>query len=63
MILSGVLMLRYIQEDTAADKLENAVKEVLAEGKEVTYDLKPSRDDPTSVGTQEMADAIIKKLK
>jgi isocitrate dehydrogenase (NAD+) len=62
MILSGVLMLRYIQEDAAADKLETAVKEVLAEGKLVTYDLKLHRDDPTSVGTQEMADAIIKKL-
>jgi len=63
MILSGVLMLRYIKEDSAADKLENAVKKVLAEGKSVTYDLKPNRDDPTSVGTREMADAIIKNLK
>ncbi len=63
MILSGVLMLRYMKEENAADKLETAVKKVLAEGKSVTYDLKPSRDDPTSVGTQEMADAIIKNLK
>ncbi len=63
MILSGVLMLRYMKEKSAADKLETAVKKVLAEGKSVTYDLKPSRDDPTSVGTQEMADAIIKNLK
>ena len=62
-ILSAVLMLRYIKENAAADRLENAVKEVLAEGKSVTYDLKPHRDDPTSVGTKEMADAIIKKLK
>ncbi len=63
MILSGVLMLRYLKESQCADKLENAVKQVLAEGKSVTYDLKPQRDDPTSVGTQEMADAIIKKMK
>lgn len=63
MILSGALMLRYINEQAAADKLENAVKEVLAEGKSVTYDLKPRRDDPASVGTREMADAIIRKLK
>lgn len=63
MILSGVLMLRYIKEEKAADKLEEAVKEVLAEGKYVTYDLKANRDDPTAVGTKEMADAIIKKLK
>ncbi len=62
MILSGVLMLRYIKEDKAADRLENAVKEVLSEGRSVTYDLKPHPNDPTSVGTQEMADAIIAKL-
>lgn len=63
MILSGVLMLKYINEDSAADKLEAAVKIVLAEGKSVTYDLKPNRDDPASVGTQEMTDAIIAKIK
>lgn len=62
-ILSAVLMLRHIKENAAAQNLENAVKEVLAEGKFVTYDLKPHRDDPTSVTTKEMADAIIKKLK
>ncbi|MDD4899653.1 MAG: isocitrate/isopropylmalate dehydrogenase family protein [Candidatus Omnitrophica bacterium] len=62
MILSGVLMLRHIKEEKAADKLEAAVKAVLAEGKSVTYDLKPDRNDPTSVGTREMADAIIAKL-
>lgn len=63
MILSGVLMLRHNKEEKCADKLEKAVKEVLAEGKFVTYDLKPNRDDPTSVGTQEMANAIIEKIK
>jgi len=63
MILSGALMLRYIKEDKAADRLEEAVKSILSEGKSVTYDLKPHRDDPTAVGTKEMADAIIKKLK
>jgi isocitrate dehydrogenase (NAD+) len=45
-----------------ADKLENAVAAVIAEGKSVTYDMKPHRDDPTAVGTSEMADAIIKKI-
>lgn len=59
MILSGMLMLRYIGEDAAADKLENAVAKVIAEGKDVTYDMKPDRNDPTAVGTAEMADAII----
>jgi isocitrate dehydrogenase (NAD+) len=63
MISSGVLMLRYLKEDKAADRLESALKAVLAEGKSVTYDLKPQRDDPTAVGTSEMADAIIAKIK
>ncbi len=63
MILSGVLMLKYLGEDHPAQRLEDAVKEVLAEGKYVTYDLKPNRDDPTSVGTSQMAEAIIAKLK
>ena len=63
MILSGVLMLRYLSEDTAADRLESAVKDVIAEGKFVTSDLKPTRDDKSAVGTKEMADAIIKRIK
>jgi len=63
MILSGVLMLRHIKEDKAAEALENAVKEVLAEGKSLTYDLKADPLDPSAVGTKEMADAVIKKIK
>lgn len=62
-ILSGVLMLRHLKEDKAADRLENAVKAVIKEGKDVTYDMKADRNDPTAVGTQEMAEAICKKLK
>lgn len=62
MILSGVLMLRYLKEDKAADRLEAAVKTVIAEGKFVTYDFKLNPQDPSSVGTKEMADAIIKRL-
>lgn len=62
MILSGILMLSHIGESEAADRLEDAVKKVIAEGRHVTYDLKSDRNDPTAVGTQEMADAIIKKL-
>ncbi len=63
MILSGVLMLRYLKEEQAAQKLENAVSQVIAEGKSVTYDMKPDPKDPTAVGTSQMADAIIAKLK
>ena len=63
LILSGMLMLRHIDEGDAADRLERAFAEVVAEGKNVTYDMKPNRDDPTAVGTSEMADAIIARMK
>jgi len=63
MILSGVLMLRHIDEIEAANRVENAVASIIKEGKYVTYDLKPSKDDPTAVGTKEMADAIIEKMR
>lgn len=63
MILSGVMMLTHIGEQDAAGRLERATAEVLKEGKTVTYDLKENRDDPQAAGTQEMAEAIIKKLR
>ena len=63
LILSGMLMLRHIGEKEAADRLEKAVAAVIAEGKDVTYDMKADRNDPSAVGTAEMADAIIAKLK
>jgi isocitrate dehydrogenase (NAD+) len=62
LILSGVLMLDYIGEVEAAKKLEAAVAKVIAEGKDVTYDMKADRNDPTAVGTKEMAQAIIKAM-
>jgi isocitrate dehydrogenase (NAD+) len=61
-MLSGMLMLRHLEEHDAADNLERAIAEVIREGKSVTYDMKPSRDDPTAVGTSGVADAIIDKL-
>lgn len=63
MVLSGIMMLRHIDEKAAADRLEAAVIETIAEGKSVTYDLRPGQDDTTAVGTSEMADAIIARLK
>ncbi|CCW34096.1 isocitrate dehydrogenase (NADP) [Chthonomonas calidirosea] len=63
LILSGMMMLRHLKEYEAADRLERAVAAVIAEGKYVTYDMKPDRNDPTAVGTSEMADAIIRKLE
>ncbi|GAC1302251.1 MAG: isocitrate/isopropylmalate dehydrogenase family protein [Isosphaeraceae bacterium] len=62
LILSGVLMLEHLGETAAAKRLEDAVAAVIKEGKDVTYDMKPHRDDPTAVGTREMAQAIIKKM-
>ena len=59
LILSGKLMLEHMGEADAAVRLEKAIADVIAEGKSVTYDMKPSRDDPTAVGTSEMADAIV----
>jgi len=63
MILSGMMMLNYLGELDAAARLENAVAKVIAEGKSVTYDMKPDRNDPTAVGTSRMADAIIEAMK
>jgi isocitrate dehydrogenase (NAD+) len=63
LILSGMLMLKHLGEVDAADRLEKAVAAVIAEGKAVTYDLKDRRDDPTAVGTREMAAAICEKLR
>ncbi len=58
-IQSAVLMLRYLGETEAADRVEEGIRRVIAEGTHVTYDMKADRYDPTAVGTQEMADAII----
>jgi isocitrate dehydrogenase (NAD+) len=63
MMFSGVLMLRHLGERDAADRLDRAMAAVIAEGKDVTYDLKPRPDDPTSVGTSQVADAIIAKMR
>src|ERR671927_146408 len=62
MMLSGMLMLRHLDETEAAEQLETAIAEVIREGESVTYDMKPTRDDPSAVGTSEVADAIIEKL-
>ena len=63
MMLSGVMMLRHLGEKAAADRVENAIARVVEEGVSVTYDMKPDRNDPTAVGTSQVADAVIKKMK
>jgi isocitrate dehydrogenase (NAD+) len=62
MMLSGVMMLRHLGEGKNADRLEQAIAEVIAEGKKVTYDLKPDAPDK-AVGTSKAADAVIEKLR
>ena len=62
-MLSGLLMLRHLGELKAAERMETAIAQVIAEGKSVTYDMKPTRDDPTAVGTSQVADAIIEKME
>ena len=63
MMFSGVLMLRHLDERDAADRLERGLASVIAAGKDVTYDMKPNRDDPTAVGTSQVADAVIAAMQ
>jgi isocitrate dehydrogenase (NAD+) len=63
MILSGVMMLRHLNETEAAQRLEGAVASVLAAGTEVTYDLRPGRSTEGAAGTREMAAAIIRAME
>jgi len=63
LILSGKMMLDHLGEREAAAKLDRAVAKVIEEGKDVTYDMKEDRNDPSAVGTQEMAEAICKAMQ
>jgi len=62
MMLSGVMMLRHLDEPTAADHVETAIAAVLADGQRVTYDLKPA-GDASAVGTDEVASAVIERFE
>ena len=61
-ILSGAMMLRHLGEHQAAGRVEAAVATVIAKGHSVTFDLKPTPDDPTAASTRQMANAIIAAL-
>jgi isocitrate dehydrogenase (NAD+) len=63
MMLSGVMMLHHLEEHEAGDRLEGAISRVIAEGRSVTYDMKEDRNDPTAVGTSQVADAISEVLE
>ena len=56
MILSGALMLRHLGHPAEADRLETALRDVVAEGTSTTYDL------GGTAGTAAFADAIIERL-
>ena len=58
LVLAGAMMLRHLNEDPAADRIERSVKEVIREGTHVTRDINPKN----YVGTKEMTDAIIRRL-
>jgi isocitrate dehydrogenase (NAD+) len=62
LMLSGVYMLDHLSEHAAARRLQAAIATVIREGEKVTYDLKPTRTDPTAVGTSEFADAVIEEM-
>jgi isocitrate dehydrogenase (NAD+) len=63
LMLSGVLMLRHLKETDAADAVDRAIADVIREGRSLTYDLKANRGDPTAVGTSQVADALVEKLR
>ena len=56
LILSGALMLRHLGETAAADRVESAVRDVIAEGSTVTYDL------GGSTGTREFGEAVAQRV-
>ena len=62
LILSGIMLLRHVGETAAADRLDRAIARLIKDGESVTYDIKPSRDDPTAVGTSDVADALIRLM-
>ncbi len=62
-ILSAVMMLRHLGEFDAANKVEKAVAEIIEEGRYVTYDMKSSDDPNPPVGTQEVAEALVAKIR
>ena len=58
-ILAGTMMLKYLGDNTSANKIQNAVKSVIEEGKNVTPDLNPE----STTGTREMGEAIVHAME
>ena len=62
-MFSGVMMLQHLKEFDAAKRLEDAMAHIIREGRFVTYDMKADRNDPTAIGTSEVADAIVEVMQ
>ncbi len=62
-ILSAALLLRHLNENEAAERIETAVQEVLTEATCVTYDLAPKDKIHLAASTTQMTDAIISRIK
>jgi isocitrate dehydrogenase (NAD+) len=62
LMLCGAMLLRHVGEIDAGDRLEAAVAAVIAEDRTVTYDLRPTRDDPNAATTTQVRDAVIEEL-
>jgi len=62
MMLTGVMMLRHLGEVGPADRLEQAIADVIAEGRYVTYDMMPGAAGDRAVGTSQVADAVVERL-
>jgi isocitrate dehydrogenase (NAD+) len=63
LMLSGMLMLRHLGRMAEAEAVEQAIADVIREGLSLTYDLKANRGDPTAVGTSQVADALVERLR
>jgi isocitrate dehydrogenase (NAD+) len=63
MMFSGVLMLRHLGEADAADRLDRALSETIAEGRYVTYDLLPMEERGRALGTSQVAEALVERLR
>jgi isocitrate dehydrogenase (NAD+) len=62
LMLSGAMLLRHVGETEAGDRLDAAIATVLREGRTVSHDLRPTRDDPEAASTTEVRDAVVEAL-
>jgi isocitrate dehydrogenase (NAD+) len=63
LMLSGVMLLRHLNETEAAARLESAIADVIRTGRSVTFDLKRRRDDAGAASTAEVAEAVVASME